>query len=100
MTFNQQKSLQRHILKPRVTRMNKDEEKLTGQPADKIISDLFDYRKMASMKNFESTKAVSNHGSRKVTASNNSRLYGCFFNKDTRNLFTIDENCLVRIWDL
>ena len=55
---------------------------------------------MASMKNFESVKAVSNHGSRRVTASNNSRLYGCFFNKDTKSLFTIDENCLVRIWDL
>ena len=74
---------------------------MTNQSATRIINDLFDYRKMASMKNFEGLEnAVSNHGSRKVTASTSSRLYGCFFNKITNNLFTVDEHCLVRTWDL
>ena len=70
-------------------------------PPSKIISDLFNYNNMASMRNFDGVEeAVSNYGSKKVLASSNSRLVGCFFNSETSQMFTVDENCLIRLWDL
>ena len=50
-------------------------------PPSTIISGLFNYNNMASMKNFDGKEeVVSSYGSKKVLASGNSRLVGCFFN--------------------
>ena len=45
-------------------------------------------------------KEVFDYGSSNVLASTKSQLAGCFFNSLTNQLLTVDEDCLVRLWDL
>ena len=83
------------------SRISKEETNIAQAAPSKIISDLFNYNSMASMKNFEGQgEVVSSYGSKKVLASPSSRLAGCFFNSQTNQMFTVDEYCLIRLWDL
>ena len=70
-------------------------------PAQKLVNSIFNYHNLASASKHDAAdKKISDYGTANVLACKESKLAGCFFNTSTHQLFTVDENCLIRLWDL
>ena len=69
-----------------------------------MVNSIFNYENLASASRCSDSKkrdlVVSDYGSKNVLACDKSKLSGCFFNTSTHDLLTVDENLLIRLWDL
>ena len=66
----------------------------------KIVSDILNYKMLPQMQSNKKSIRSFDKGSYTVLPSSKTKLISCFINVEDGRVFTIDIDCLIRMWDL